>query len=303
MALSVGVGLGVLHELMEAEVEEVVGPRGRHDPDRRAKRHGHEPASVTLGARRVAVSRPRVRSADDEHEVALSTFGHFAARDALSAAVLERMLAGVSTRRFARTQEPVGEAVEDQARSTSKSAVSRAFVARTAETLAALMARRLDDVRLAALMLDGIELKGRTNVVALGITTEGQKIRSGCGRASPRTPRWPPRCSQTWSIAASTPLRACSACSTAPRRCAGRSATCSARSRRSSAACATKSETCSSTCPSATARRSSVACGGPGSERTTSAPSRSCGCSPPSSSARTPERPPPCWRASPRRSP
>ena len=179
MALSVGVGLGVLHELMEAEVEEVVGPRGRHDPDRRAKRHGHEPASVTLGARRVAVSRPRVRSADDEHEVALSTFGHFAARDALSAAVLERMLAGVSTRRFARTQEPVGEAVEDRARSTSKSAVSRAFVARTAETLHALMSRRLDDVRLAVLMLDGIELKGRTNVVALGITTEGQKIPLG----------------------------------------------------------------------------------------------------------------------------
>jgi hypothetical protein len=178
MALSVGVGLGVLHELMEAEVEEVVGPRGRHDPDRRAKRHGHEPASVTLGARRVAVSRPRVRSADEEHEVALSTFSHFAARDALSAAVLERMLAGVSTRRFARTQEPVGEAVEDRARSTSKSAVSRAFVARTAETLHALMARRLDDVRLAVLMLDGIELKGRTNVVALGITTEGQKVDS-----------------------------------------------------------------------------------------------------------------------------
>ena len=106
MALSVGVGLG---ELMGAEVEEVVSPKGRHDPERRAKRHGHEPASVTLGARRVAVSRPRVRSADDERELSLGTFSHFAARDALTAVVLERMLAGVSTRRFARTQEPVGE--------------------------------------------------------------------------------------------------------------------------------------------------------------------------------------------------
>ena len=109
MALSVGVGLGVLHELMEAEVEEVVGPKGRHDPERTAVRHGHEPTSVTLGARRVPVSRPRVRSADDERELSLGTFSHFAARDALTAVVLERMLAGVSTRRFARTQEPVGE--------------------------------------------------------------------------------------------------------------------------------------------------------------------------------------------------
>src|SRR5215210_4233889 len=187
MALSVGVGLGVLHELMAAEVSEVVGPKGKHVRDRTAKRHGHEQSSVTLGARRVAVSRPRVRSADDEHEVGLETFSHFAARDPLADVVLERMLAGVSTRRFARTQEPVGEELEQESRSTSKSAVSREFVARTAENLAALMGRRLDDVRLAVLMIDGIELKGRTNVVALGITTEGVKIPLGLWEGSAET--------------------------------------------------------------------------------------------------------------------
>ncbi len=184
MALSVGVGLGVLHELMEGEVDEVVGPKGRHDPEREAKRHGHEPTSVTLGARRVAVDRPRVRSADDRHEVPLATYSHFAARDPLADVVLERMLCGVSTRRFDRTQEPVGEGVEETQRSTSKSAVSREFVARTRENLEALMARRLDDVRLAVLMLDGIELKGRTNVVALGITTEGVKVALGLWEGS-----------------------------------------------------------------------------------------------------------------------
>jgi putative transposase len=94
------------------------------------------------------------------------------------------MLAGVSTRRFARTQEPVGAAVETAARSTSKSAVSREFVARTSERLGELMARRLDDVRLAVLMLDGIDLKGRTNVVALGISTEGAKIPLGLWEGS-----------------------------------------------------------------------------------------------------------------------
>ncbi len=187
MALSVGVGLGVLHELMAAEVSEVVGPKGKHDADRTAKRHGHEQSSVTLGARRVAVERPRVRSADDEHEVGLETFSHFAARDPLADVVLERMLAGVSTRRFHRTQEPVGEELEQESRSTSKSAVSREFVARTAENLAALMGRRLDDVRLAVLMIDGIELKGRTNVVALGITTDGVKIPLGLWEGSAET--------------------------------------------------------------------------------------------------------------------
>jgi putative transposase len=99
------------------------------------------------------------------------------------------MLAGVSTRRFERTREPVGEEVGAEARSVSKSAVGREFVARTRENLEALMSRRLDDVRLAVLMVDGIELKGRTCLVALGIATDGVRSRSGSGRALPRTPR------------------------------------------------------------------------------------------------------------------
>jgi transposase-like protein len=89
------------------------------------------------------------------------------------------MLAGVSTRRFARTREPVGHAVIDAERSASKSAVSREFVGRTGEHLRALMARSLEDVRLAVLMLDGLELKGRCCVVALGVTTDGVKVPLG----------------------------------------------------------------------------------------------------------------------------
>ena len=184
LALSVGVGLGVMAELIEEEVTDVVGPKGKHDRNRLAVRHGHAPGEVTLGGRRVSVERPRVRSADRSEEVALQTYRHFADRDPLTRLVLEQLLAGVSTRRFERTREPVGEEVEQGARSTSKSAVARAFVARTRENLEALMSRRLDDVRLAAMMIDGIELKGRTNVVALGITTEGVKIPLGLWEGS-----------------------------------------------------------------------------------------------------------------------
>ena len=94
LALSVGVGLGVLHELVEAEVDEVVGPKGKHDPDRRAVRHGHQGGEVTLGGRRVPVERPRARAVDGSGEVELQTYRHFAERDALTDVVLERMLAG-----------------------------------------------------------------------------------------------------------------------------------------------------------------------------------------------------------------
>jgi putative transposase len=184
LALSVGVGLGVLAELMEEEVVEVVGPKGKHDPGRSAVRHGHEVGEMTLGGRRVAVERPRARSADGSEEVQLATYEYFADRDPLSRSVLERMLAGVSTRRYRRTQEPVGTEVEQQARSTSKSSVSRTFVERTRRSLEELMSRRLDDVRLAVMMIDGLELRGRCCVVALGITTEGVKLPLGLWEGS-----------------------------------------------------------------------------------------------------------------------
>src|SRR5947208_14840766 len=184
LALSVGVGFGVLAELMEEEVVDVVGAKGRHDPERTAVRHGRESGEVTLGGRRVAVERPRVRSADGRAEVRLATYEYFANRDPLTKSVLERLLAGVSTRRYRRTQEPVGAEVERAARSTSKSSVSRTFIERTRAGLSELMSRRLDDVRLAVMMIDGLELQGRTNVVALGITTEGVKIPLGLWEGS-----------------------------------------------------------------------------------------------------------------------
>ena len=78
LSVGVGVGLGVLHEIMEAEVDEVVGRKGRHNPQRSAIRHGHEGGEVTLGGRRVPVRRPRARSADGGDEVELQSYRHFA---------------------------------------------------------------------------------------------------------------------------------------------------------------------------------------------------------------------------------
>lgn len=184
LALSVGVGLGVMHELMAAEVDEVVGPKGKHDATRGAHRHGTEDGSATLGGRRVAVKRPRVRSADGTEEVALRSYEHFSSRDPLTDLVFERIMAGVSARGYERTNEPVGAEVEADASSTSKSVVSREFIARTRTALGELMSRRLEDVRLAALMVDGLDLQGRCHVVALGISTEGVKIPLGLWEGS-----------------------------------------------------------------------------------------------------------------------
>ena len=184
LALSVGVGLSVVHELMEAEVDESVGPKGKWNAERTAVRHGHDDGSMTLGGRRVPVRRPRMRTADDEHELSVQTYEYFADRDPLTRVVMDRMLAGVSTRRFAGVGEPVGTDVEADSSSTGKSSVSEMFIARTRTALGELMTRQLEDVRLAVMMLDGLEIADRTHVVALGITTEGVKVPLGLWEGS-----------------------------------------------------------------------------------------------------------------------
>jgi putative transposase len=176
LALAVHTGLAVLHETMEWEVERIVGPKGKHDRARAAKRHGRTDGEVTLGGRRVQVSRPRVRTADDTEEIGLDSYQEFASRDLLGQVMLERMLAGVSTRKSPRVDEPVGEHVRDRARSTSKSAVSRAFIAGTRTALEQLLGRDLSDLELAVVLIDGIDLADVTHVVALGITTDGTKV-------------------------------------------------------------------------------------------------------------------------------
>ena len=174
LAMSVAAGMAVMAAMFEAEMTEACGPKSKHDAKRAAVRHGHGGGSVTLGGRRVAVTRPRARTVDG-HEVPLTSYEHFAADDMLTRVVMERMLAGVATRRHARAAEPVGTQVTEGAKSTSRSAISRRFVRQTETALAELMARDLAGEDIKALMLDGEHLAERCVVVALAITADGTK--------------------------------------------------------------------------------------------------------------------------------
>ena len=125
LALAVGTGLQVMQAWMTADVEALCGPRGRHNPERAGYRHGTEAGSVTVGRRRVPVQRPRVRAADGSGELAVPGYELFSSTELLSTMAMERMLAGLSTRRYRSGLEPVGTAVEATSSGTSKSAVSR----------------------------------------------------------------------------------------------------------------------------------------------------------------------------------
>lgn len=179
LAASTAVGLEVFSELMDSEVEALVGAKGKHSSDRSAYRHGSEAGTVTLGGRRLAVRRPHVRSADGEVELPIATYEVASATDLLAEGILARMLAGLSTRRYGAGLEPVGREIEERAVGTSHAAISRRFVSATAERLAELLGRRLDDRRYLVIMLDGWHMGEHLLVGALGIDSEGRKVPLG----------------------------------------------------------------------------------------------------------------------------
>ncbi len=189
LALAVGAGLQVMSALMAADVTALAGPRGKHDADRRAVRHGRERGSVTLGGRRVPVDRPRVRAADGSGELPVASYELFSSTELLGRMALERMLAGLSTRRYRVGLEPVGAPVEASASATSKSAVSRKFVAATERALAELLAAPLEGLDLVALMVDGVHFAASCCVVALGIRSRRDEASVGAGRRLDRERR------------------------------------------------------------------------------------------------------------------
>ena len=175
LALAVGTGLQVMQTIMAEDVTAVCGPRGKHDPARTAVRHGTEAGSVTLGGRRVPVTRPRMRSADGASEVPVPSYELFSSTEILGRMAMGRMLSGLSTRRYGDGLEPVGQRIERAATSTSKPAISRRFVAATETALAELLAADLSGLDLVALMIDGVHFGGHLCVVALGIGIDGTK--------------------------------------------------------------------------------------------------------------------------------
>jgi putative transposase len=171
MELAVASGLKVLTTMLEADRTAICGPRYQHQAERVASRAGRVCSEVVLGGRKVQIRRPRVRA--DGHEVALPTCEAFADTDPLNRRVVEQMLLGVATRQYGRSLEPAGTDI--RTRGTSKSAVSRRFVAKTKSPLAAWRSTALDALDLVALLMDGVHIGEHCIVVALGIDTTGAK--------------------------------------------------------------------------------------------------------------------------------
>lgn len=170
--LVVEAGLASVAAMLEEDRVSLCGPRYRHDAARTASRAGHAKGELALGGRRVAVRRPRVRDREGR-EVRLPTWEALEGDDPLTHRAVEQMLVGVSTRKYARSLEAVPPSAKT--RGTSKSAVSRRFVAATAARVEESLTRRLDDRTFVALMIDGLCVGEHTVLIGLGVDEHGDK--------------------------------------------------------------------------------------------------------------------------------
>ncbi len=162
-------GLQILRAILEDEVTRRVGPPYRPDPAAGARRWGSQPGYVVFGGQKIPLHRPRVRTRQGK-EVELESYRRLQQDGRMQCAVAERLVCGLSTRKYRRAVSSVLEGY-----GIRKSSVSRHFVRATSKQLRALCERRLEELRLVALLIDGIEFAGQVLVVALGVDVEGQK--------------------------------------------------------------------------------------------------------------------------------
>jgi putative transposase len=162
-------GLQMIELLMEEEVRKLAGERSQPQPERTVNRWGKERGYCVVMGQKVPIERPRVRTTEDQ-EVRLGSYELFHRGEPLSETVWEKLMLGLSTRKY-------GQAVREfsEAYGLEKSAVSEHFIEASRAKLQDLMERRLDKLRLCALLIDATPFEGQQMVVALGIGQDGRK--------------------------------------------------------------------------------------------------------------------------------
>ncbi len=163
-------GLRLMDLLMQEEVRELVGERSQRQTERKANRWGSERGYCVVMGQKVPVERPRVRTTDDQ-EVRLGSYELFHRGEPLTETVWEKLMLGLSTRKY-------GQAVRQftEAYGLEKSAISEHFIEASREKLKDMMERRLDKTRLCALLIDATPFEGQQMVAALGIAQDGRKM-------------------------------------------------------------------------------------------------------------------------------
>jgi putative transposase len=162
-------GLQMMELMMEEEVRALVGERSQPQTERTANRWGTEKGYCVVMGQKVPIERPRVRTTEDR-EVRLGTYEMFHRGEPLTETVWEKLMLGLSTRKY-------GQAVREftEAYGLEKSAISEHFIEASRTKLKEMLERKLDKLKLCALLIDATPFAGQQMVAVLGISQDGRK--------------------------------------------------------------------------------------------------------------------------------
>lgn len=168
-ALSVGVM--VISEMIEQEVNDLCGAHRKRNLGRKGYRYGTQAGYIVIGGQKVRIDKPRIRTVDGRREVPLAIYGRLQQANVIDQAIERRLVRGVSCRNYRSVIETIVGSV-----GVSRSSVSRSFIRATEERVREFYRRRFTGTRMVTIFIDGIHFKGQMLIVSIGVTSEGSKV-------------------------------------------------------------------------------------------------------------------------------
>ena len=170
MNLALNTFTQVAEQVMECEVTALVGPKNQANPERGNVRWGSERGYCVVGGQKIPLQRPRVRDTRQK-EVSLGSYELMQRASLMEESVWQKMMHGLTTRRYSQVLEEL-----EQAYGIKKSTISEHFIEASRQRLDKLLARRLNEYALCAMLIDGTPFGNQQLITVLGLTVHGQKL-------------------------------------------------------------------------------------------------------------------------------
>lgn len=163
-------GLKIIEQIIADDARRLAGEQRYGRDESEGRLWGHQPGWVAFAGRKVAVEKPRVRSKQTGRELKLPNYEKLQQGSRLDQAMLDQIALGLSTRNYEHSIEGLCEGY-----GIKKSSVSRHFIAASRRELDQLLNRKLTDLDIGVVFLDGVHRGGHCVIVALGVARDGAR--------------------------------------------------------------------------------------------------------------------------------
>ena len=163
-------GMKIIQHIIEDAARQLAGEDRYARDGKEGQLWGRQRGWVAFAGRKVAVDKPRIRSKKTRREMQLPNYERLQQETRLDQAMINQIALGLSSRNYEHSIEALCDGY-----GIKKSSVSRHFIAASRRELEELLNRKLSDLQIGAVFLDGVHRGGQCVIVALGVARDGRK--------------------------------------------------------------------------------------------------------------------------------